>query len=174
MTAATTYISEICRLYIAVLLFASAGGKSFTFYDFERDIFQAVGIPARLSRYVALAVIVAECTAALMSAIGSSWAQLGVATAFLLSFLFTGFVLAMLAQAKSIHCNCFGHSNDAISSLDLLRNAFLMASCAFYLLGAPPTHSISAVAYLLLLAIAVLAFLFSANLNGIAYILRYE
>jgi hypothetical protein len=172
MIAATAYMSEICRLYVAVLFLLSATGKTFAFREFESTIAETVQLPARLSRFLAAGVIAAEAIAALASALGGRWAQFGVAWALLLSIVFTGFVATMLAQGKSVRCNCFGQSDDRLSPLDLVRNGFLLTACAFYLFNGPSAASISIVAYLLLLAPAAFAFLISANLKDIVAILR--
>jgi hypothetical protein len=172
MTSWITYVSEICRLYVVVLLIASAGGKSFSFFQFERTISESMNIPARLGRFIALGIVGAEYFAALTSAMGGAWAQFGMVVALLLSVLFTGFVVTMLVQDKSVRCNCFGGaSNDKLSAIDVVRNAILMASCTFYLLGAPP-HSLSAVTSSLLLPVALIGVILSANVKGISQILR--
>jgi hypothetical protein len=173
MTTGMAYVSEICRLYVVVLLSASAGGKSFAFFEFERTISEAMSLPARFSRCVAVGIVCAEYLAALTSATGGVSAEFGMATAFLLSVLFTGFVATMLVQAKTVRCNCFGGaSGDKISAIDLARNAILMAACAIYLLRAPSAHSLPVVTSLLLLPAALIGVLLTANVKGVSYVLR--
>jgi hypothetical protein len=173
MTSGMAYVAEICRLYVVVLLFASAGGKSFAFFEFERTLSEAMSVPAHLGRCIALGIVGAEYLAAMMSATGGVSAEFGMAMALLLSVLFTGFVATMLVQEKSIRCNCFGGaSNDKISAVDLVRNAILMAACAFYLLGPPSAHSLSIATSLLLLPAALIGVLLTANVKGVSYVLR--
>jgi hypothetical protein len=174
MIPVATYISETCRLYIAVLFLFSAAGKFLAFQEFERTITEGVNIPPWAGRHVALAVIAAEAFAALLALADGTWAKLGIYLALILLLAFTGFVTAMLAQGRSIRCNCFGKADDRISALDLLRNGFLMTACVYYLCNGPSARSISMVAYPMLLAMATIAFLVSANLKGIVGILRVE
>jgi hypothetical protein len=88
--------------------------------------------------------------------------------------VFTGFVVTILVQGKLIRCSCFGEVDDRLSRLDLLRNGILIVACIFYLFSTRPAYSIPVVADLLLLAMAIIAFLVSVNLKGIAGVLRLE
>ncbi|HEX4158763.1 MAG TPA: MauE/DoxX family redox-associated membrane protein [Rhizomicrobium sp.] len=174
MTTATMYISETCRLYVAILFLFSAAAKTFSFRDFEKTVTEGVGLPPWGSRYSALVVILAEALAGLLSSLTGAWARPGVSLALFLSLLFTGFVATMLVQGRSIRCNCFGQSDDRLSPLDLVRNGVLTTACSYYLFGVSPARSISTVACFLLLAMATIALLVSVNLKGIAGILRME
>src|ERR1700683_2410467 len=158
MIPATGYISETCRLYIAVLFLFSAGGKALSFREFEKTVTESMSFPPWGSRYIAGAVIVAEALGAFLSLMSGTAARLGVSLALFLSLIFAGFVTTMLVQGKSVRCNCFGQTNESLSSLDLLRNGFMIAACVFYLLSiSSGIHT--TIAYLLLLAMAVIALL---------------
>jgi len=174
MTPFVSYISEICRLYVVVLLLASAAGKSFAFDEFEWTILDATHVSQSTARAIAVGIIAAEYLAALMSAIGGAFAQWGMVTALLLSVLFTAFITTMLVQGKAVRCNCFGGATtEMISRLDLVRNGVLAAFCAIYLLlGRDPVTSPSAAVTLLLLAVALIGLIFTANVKGIARILH--
>ncbi len=170
MTA--TYLSEACRLYILVVLFAAAAGKARALGSFAKTLEVLVHLPTRWSRGAAAAIAALELLVALTLVAGGTAAHQGMAAALGLFLAFTAVLLVALIQRRKVSCNCFGASDQQISAWDLVRNLLLIAACAAWLLMAPTTATLAPGAWLLLLGSAVLAFLVSTNLHRAASLLR--
>lgn len=170
MTAA--YLSEACRLYIAVVLFAAAAGKARALGSFGETLEALLHLPARWSRSAAAAVVTVELLVALALVAGGTAAQRGMAAALGLFLAFTAVLLVALVQRRSVSCNCFGAGGPLLSAWDLVRNLLLMAACATGLLLRPSATALAPGEWLLLLGAAVMAFLVSTNLHWIARPLR--
>lgn len=169
MTAA--YLSEGCRLYILVVLLASAAGKARAIGNFAETLEALVRLPSRWSRKAAAAITASEFLVALALAADGTAAQLGMAAALALFLAFTAVLLVALVQRRTVSCNCFGASDHPISAWDLVRNLLLIAACAAWLLMGPPATALAPGTRLLLLGVAVIAFLISTNLHRIAPLL---
>lgn len=165
MSAGADYAAELCRLAVAVTLAGAVIGKARALRDFEEAIGALFGLARRRLRSAAVAVIAVEGLIAAALAGGGAWARAGMAAAAGLFLLFGAVLLLALVQGKAVRCNCFGGQAHPISALDLIRNAALIAACAFYLLAAagpllePP-------AFLGLAAIGVVLFLAAGRLFG--------
>lgn len=170
MTAA--YLSEACRLYILVVLFASAAGKARAIGRFAETLEVLVHLPARWSRSAAIVIVASELLVALALVAGGVAAHRGMAAALVLFLAFTAVLLIALVQRQTASCNCFGASDHPISAWDLVRNLLLIAACATFLLLGPSAVGLTLGTWLLLLGVAVIAFLISTNLHRIASLLR--
>lgn len=172
MMETSAYTSEMCRLYVLVVLLAAAGGKAVARRDFADTIAELFHLPERGSRVASLAVVGAEGLIALLLVAGGAWGRSAMAAAMALFAAFAAVILVALVQRRSIMCNCFGGRGHVISFYDLVRNAALIAACGFYLVHGPSGHSLDAAAWLLMLGLVFILFLVSTNLNEIAHLAR--
>ncbi|WP_375771509.1 redoxin domain-containing protein [Archangium gephyra] len=170
MTA--TYVSEACRLYILVVLFAAALGKARALGSFAGTLEALVHLPARWSRSAAAAIAALEFLVALALAAGGAAAHHGMAAALALFLAFTAVLLVALMQRQTVSCNCFGAGDHPLSAWDLVRNLLLIAACAAWFLLGPPEAALSPGAWLPLSGAAVMAFLLSTNLHRLARLVR--
>jgi thiol-disulfide isomerase/thioredoxin len=170
MTA--TSLSEACRLYILVVLFAAAVGKARALGDFAQTLEALVHLPSRWSRSVAAAIAALELLVALALVAGGTAARHGMAAALALFLAFTAVLLVALVRRQAVSCNCFGAGDHPISAWDLVRNLLLIAACVAWFLLGPPEAALPPGAWLLLSGAAVLAFLLSTNLHRLAHLVR--
>jgi len=170
MTA--VYLSEACRLYILVVLLASAAGKARAIGSFAETLETLVRIPARWSRHAAAAIAASELLVALALIAGGTAAHRGMAAALAMFLAFTAVLLVALVQRQTVSCNCFGAGDHPISAWDVARNLLLISACAAWLLMRPPAVSLGPGAWTLLAGAAVIAFLISTNLRRVAALLR--
>ncbi|MFF4400755.1 MauE/DoxX family redox-associated membrane protein [Streptomyces sp. NPDC001480] len=135
------------RLLVGIVFAASATGKlrgAASFRDFQ-DSARAMGVPARLSRLVAVAVVVAECGAVVLLALSPGGAPGFVLTLLLLAAFTVGIIRTLRSGTKT-SCACFGASTAPIGRRHVVRNAALFTLAAFGLAaglsGAPaPTQA---------------------------------
>ena len=128
-------------------------------------------VPGALGRPLAIASAGSEWLAAALTLAGGTWARIGVALALLLFTAFTAVVAEAVIRKRQAFCSCFGRARHALSTLDLLRNAFYLLACGYYLLQAPVPIA-GVLAQVALLMVAVLCFLISISLNQIRQLLR--
>jgi hypothetical protein len=84
-----------------------------------------MGVPARLSRLVAVAVVVGECAAVVLLALGPGGAPGFVLTLLLLAAFTTGIVRSLRSGTKA-SCACFGASTAPIGRRHVVRNTVLL------------------------------------------------
>lgn len=166
------YLAEAYRLYLLVVLLAAAAGKARAIGSFAETLEALVHLPARWSRSGAAALAVSESLVALALLSGGAVAHHGMVAALALFLAFTAVLLVALARRRTVSCNCFGVSDHPISVWDLARNLLLIAACAAWLLMGRPAVTLAPGGWLLLLGVAVIAFLLSMNLYRIAPLLR--
>jgi hypothetical protein len=164
MTSLAVWLAAACRLYIAVVLAAALLGKAASPSTFRETIAGLPLLPERAAGVAAFAVIGAE--AAILVAVAVA-PRAGIAAAIAMFALFWLVILAALAGRRPMVCNCFGGAGRPVSWLDLVRNGMLIGASTLYLL-APPAVGLAPAAWLLLLGIALIAFLISTNLDEIA------
>ncbi len=157
-----TYAAELVRLYVAILLLAAATGKALGRRDFEETIGALFGLAKGRLAAAALAVIGAEGLIALALFAAGGWARAGMAAAVALFALFGAVLLVALAKGRAVRCNCFGGGAHLISALDLARNGALAAAGCFYLL-APPGPALGPAMQTMLLGVAIILVLLTAN-----------
>lgn len=158
------YAGEACRLYVMVVLAAAVAGKAMAVEIFRDTLLGLPGISERNARAAARAVIGAEALilAAVIVAPGA-----GMAAALAAFTLMWAVILIALLKRRPLMCNCFGGRARPISWLDLVRNLALIGACALFLLS-PPLGTLRLAEWLLLLGVAFIAFLISANLDELA------
>ncbi|MEU6477103.1 MauE/DoxX family redox-associated membrane protein [Streptomyces sp. NPDC047017] len=120
------------RLLVGIVFAVSAAGKlrgAAAFRGFE-DSARAMGVPARLGRPVAVAVVAGECAAVVLLALGPGGAP-GFALTLLLLAAFTAGILRTLRRGTKASCSCFGASTVPIGRRHVVRNTVLLALCAF-------------------------------------------
>jgi hypothetical protein len=165
-------LSEACRLYILVVLFAAAAGKARALGRFAGSLEALVHVPARWSRSAAATLAALEFLVALALLAGGAATHLGMAVALGLFLVFTAVLLVALVQGQTVSCNCFGEGGHPLSAWDLVRNGLLLAACAAWFLIGPPEAALPLGARLLLLGAAVGACLLSMNLRKLASLVR--
>lgn len=120
------------RLLIGIVFAASATGKlrgAAAFRGFE-DSARAMGVPARVSHLVAVAVITAECGTVVLLALGPGGAPGFVLTLVLLAAFTTG-IVRVLRRGTKASCACFGASTAPIGRRHVVRNTALCALAVF-------------------------------------------
>ncbi|MER5903689.1 MauE/DoxX family redox-associated membrane protein [Streptomyces mirabilis] len=125
------------RLLVGIVFAASATGKlrgAAAFRGFEESA-RSMGVPARLSRLVAVAVVVGECAAVVLLALGPGGAPGFVLTLLLLAAFTTGIVRSLRSGTKA-SCACFGASTAPIGRRHVVRNTVLLALAVFGLAAA--------------------------------------
>jgi len=170
MTAA--YLPEACRLYIVVVLVASAVGKARAIGSFAETLEVLVHVPVRLSRATGAAISAAELLIALALVSGGTRAHHGMVAALALFLAFTAVLLVGLAQRRAVSCSCFGFRDHPLSAWDVVRNLLLITACATWLIGRRSASAVEPSAWLALLGIATIALVLSTNLHRIAALLR--
>ncbi|HEX8307970.1 MAG TPA: MauE/DoxX family redox-associated membrane protein [Allosphingosinicella sp.] len=164
MTSLAAFSGEACRLYVMVALAAAVAGKSMAIDDFRDTLLDLPGLSPRNSGAAALAVIGSEAVILGWAAVAPRTGMVAALAAFA---LMSSAILAALLTGRPLMCNCFGGRARPVSWLDLVRNLALIGACASFLL-APPLGAPGLAGWLLLLGLAFIAFLVSANLDEIA------
>lgn len=170
MTAAD--LSEACRLYLAVVFFASSVGKARAIERFAATLEALAPRCAPWRRAVAVTITSAELAVALALLSGGPVARYGTAAALALLLGFTAALLAALAARRRVSCNCFGAGEHPISGWDVVRNLLLIAAAVTQLLLEPPREDPAASVWWLALGAAGLAFVATTNLHWLARALR--
>ncbi|MEV5988885.1 MauE/DoxX family redox-associated membrane protein [Streptomyces sp. NPDC052051] len=131
------YVLLAVRLLIGVVFAASVIGKVRGVAAFRRfeEAARAMGVPTRLSRPVAVAVVAGECAAVLLLALGPGGAP-GFALTLLLLTAFTVGIVRTLRSGTKASCACFGASTAPIGHRHVVRNSVLLALAAFGLVAA--------------------------------------
>lgn len=167
MTAALAFLSELCRLYLALLFGAACLAKARDLRSFRAVLEQLFGLGGRAGAAAALATIAAEGLVALALAAGQGWRRAGVAAAAVLLGAFTAVIVSALVRRTALRCNCFGGAGHVATPWDAARNAASLAGCAVAFAFSPPDH-IPAAPHLLLLGNALILLLIAANVDSIA------
>lgn len=126
----TPVLVEICRLYVLIALLFAAWGKTAGFAAFRVSLADSFPALARVDAAVALAIVAAEWTIALLMLVGGAPARIGIVAALALLSLFTLVIGASLASGRAIVCSCFGASGHRIGIVDFVRNLVLTAAAA--------------------------------------------
>ena len=164
MTPFAVYLAAVCRLYILTVLASAVVGKATGWRTFRESMTGQFGFSERAAGMAALAVLGAE--AAILAAVALT-ARVGMAGALIMFALFWIMILVALVRRTDFACNCFGGAGRPVSRLDLVRNGTFVGACAFSLL-APSAAELHPSAWLLLLGVALIAFLVLTNLDEIA------
>jgi hypothetical protein len=164
MTPLAAYVAEACRLYILIVLAAAAAGKASAVDAFRDTVVGLSGLSERTAGAAARAVIGAEAATFFTLVVAP---RAGMAAAMAMFALFWTMILVALIRRRAVICNCFGGGAKPISWLDLVRNLAMVGACLFFLLS-PSSAGHGPSVWLLLLGVALIAFLVSTNLDEIA------
>ncbi|KAB1147669.1 hypothetical protein F7R91_11295 [Streptomyces luteolifulvus] len=117
------------QLCLTAVFLWSGLSKIRDIHEFRRHL--AVTIPGllRFSGVLAAAVPAAElCIASLILLCPLRW--IGFAAAMLLLFAFTAYLLSLIWSRSEASCGCVGASGTPTSGAHVVRNVFLLATCA--------------------------------------------
>lgn len=118
-------LSFLFAIAIALSFLAAAIGKGMVFERAQTSL-ATMGIPARLSKSVLIAILFAEVLTALVIIMPIS-RSIGAVMAILMLGSFTGVVLGNLVAGHRPACNCFGGSDDRpFGTRQFIRNALLV------------------------------------------------
>jgi uncharacterized membrane protein YphA (DoxX/SURF4 family) len=126
-----------CRGLIAVVFISAAWGKvaPSAFGQFVQSVEQTGMVPRAAARPVAVAVVLAELSAALLVLLpGTSAIGAGLAACLLVVFL--GVIVRSLKQGSAAQCRCFG-SASPLGRRHVVRNVGLLFACAGALPAVP-------------------------------------
>jgi len=172
VTGEASYVPELCRIYVLMLLAAAAVGKAAGLSAFEGALENLIGLGARSARAVALLVIGTEAGLALLLLAGGRWAAAGMAGALLLLASFTAFVAVALARGAKVGCNCFGGAARPISGYDVARNLIALGAGALYLARGTGRPGLAPGELALLGLCALILLLVTTSLGEIAELAR--
>ncbi len=131
------YLLAFCRITVLIVFALSFASKATKLRQFQRTIGNFAILPARWSKVAAFILLGAELCVVLFVTAGGPLLGPGLLLASLLLLLFSGSIVSLLARHIHTSCNCFGFTNEHVSSLELLRNAGFLA-CALAGLGILP------------------------------------
>lgn len=174
MHATVAYSTEVCRLYVFIVLVFSAGGKALSLQEFRKSLSESFHASDRTSGHLALGVVGAETSAAVLLAAGGVYTKMGLIAAMSIFLTFASIIVTASILRRKIYCNCFGGSSHPISGYDLLRNLLLLAVGGVALLNIHRDISFDATTDLLLLGVAAIAVLISMHLREVAELVRYR
>jgi len=126
------YVLLAVRLLVGIVFAVSATGKLrgvAAFRHFEESA-RSMGVPARLSRPVAVSVVAGECAAVVLLARGPGGAP-GFALILLMLVAFTTAIARALRSGTKASCACFGATTAPLGRRHLVRNGVLLALAAF-------------------------------------------
>ena len=128
-------VALACRALLCVVFVASSvsklrGGNSFP--AFVRSVRRMGVVPARLARPVAVVVVTAEVTAAVLLVIPPRLSGLaGFAISAGLLAAFTGGIVHAIRHGSREPCRCFGRSETPLGPRHVIRNSFLIVVAVF-------------------------------------------
>lgn len=167
------YLSQACRLFVAIVLLAAAGGKTLHFARFRDGLAKSFPAMGRASTAAALAIVLAEwIVGALVLSPGMAARTLGLLAALALFALFATVIAWSLIQDRAIACSCFGASTHRITPYDLLRNLLFIGASAVAWRHAQAGLTLDSAAWAMLAGFAFIAFLIATALQDIALLLR--
>ncbi|MEW6731011.1 MAG: MauE/DoxX family redox-associated membrane protein [Acidobacteriota bacterium] len=134
--SATSYLAEIFRFFVGILLFVAALGKLKTFVAFQTNLSSSFGLSAQAAKVVAAAVIVSELLFSGLVLCPLPINDVGMALSLGMFLLFTGVVAHQYVKEGIVKCGCFGEAERSVSAYDLLRNLLIMICIVYYLLYA--------------------------------------
>lgn len=156
------YFAEVVRYFIGFLLFFAALGKLKTFAQFKQNLTESFGLSAGVGAGLAPVIVGTELLLAVLVLLNHPVNYLAMAASLLMFVLFTSVVAYQFVKEGIVKCSCFGEDERRVSGFDLLRNAIVIGSIVFYLLGASanpvlglPMQLLSAALGLILTIIAI-------------------
>ncbi|MEO0973492.1 MAG: MauE/DoxX family redox-associated membrane protein, partial [Pseudomonadota bacterium] len=118
----------------------------------------------------ALIAVEAVVAAALLAPIAEvvTWGTRG---ALVLFALFGGFIAVVLQRREPVYCYCFGEATQPLGAVDLVRNLLLLGGCGLALRYGAGHTTFALSTWLAVAAGGVVAFLVSAHLTTLAFLL---
>ncbi len=163
---ALPYLTELCRLFIFVVLLLSSVGKARTFGKFRDNLSNSFKVPEAWTKAATILIIGVEGFLAVVILLNNEFTYMAMWGALLLFVGFTLLISVSVIQDRLIRCNCFGQNEEYISSLDIVRNMVLLLACGFFLYSYQ-TISMAMPIQLLLFGMAFIAYLVVTNLKNI-------
>lgn len=174
MRDASLHLAEIGRFFLIITLAAAVVGKSTAMKYFIASTEGLLRLPHTLARPVAMAIVMAEGSIVLLLAAGGTWSQIGAAASLFLFVAFSSAILMALIAGRAVRCNCFGGRGHRISSLDLVRNAVLIAAAAAILTLGPAGEAPAVAVLAVYLGLGLNLFLVTGHLREIRSALRID
>ena len=155
------YLILISRFVVAFIFLYSSVSKLRDFAAFERTIQNFQLLPKALHRPTALAFVIGEVLVVTAALLGGNWLFLAYGMAILLLALFVCALNSVLQRKIQTSCNCFGTSEQKVSTYDIWRNLniILVAALGFLTLfweNASPNIVDLAISALIALVISLL------------------
>lgn len=160
MLTALTFLSDIARYVIALLLLAASVGKLRSYGDFRGNLSTSFGVAPAAAKAAAPALVAAELLLAACLLAG------GTQLPMLLSLLLLSTLTAVLAWRYFTHsvvrCSCFGEAARPVSQYDLLRNVLAVGINGVYFASAqtaslPVATSVLAAGLAAIVCVAVIS-----------------
>ncbi|STR23320.1 Uncharacterised protein [Janthinobacterium lividum] len=160
MLTSLTFLSDIARYVIALLLLAASVGKLRSYGDFRGNLSTSFGVAPAAAKAAAPALVTAELLLAGWLLAG------GTQLPMLLSLLLLSTLTAVLAWRYFTHsvvrCSCFGEAARPVSQYDLLRNVLAVGVNGAYFASAqeaalPVATSILAAGLAAIVCVAVIS-----------------
>jgi hypothetical protein len=182
MTAETQTLVEIGRGLVLIAMVAAAAAKSLDVRSFAEDLGRSFAwLQDASARVFAFAILVAEWLIAILIALGSDMARIGLLAALALLSAFTVVVAWSVVFDRGLVCSCFGASSShRMNGYDLARNMVLVAAAAYAWLQPPARDVVQTIAgqpapvSIALTAAAAIVFLLITSLQDIALLLRID
>lgn len=165
------FLAEISRLFIFCILASATIGKSRSLRTFKQNLTESFWVPAAWSSPAAIFIVFLEAVLAVAMLMKNHVSYYATQGALLLFSVFTVVLSVSVIQERRIRCNCFGHTEEFVSHLDIIRNLVIISACIFYLSHYQPT-AVAMPIQPLLFGMAFICYLISTNLNNIAIIAR--
>lgn len=137
-----TLILTFCRVAIALGFTMSALGKAFDVRAFEGSVSDFQLLPSAWTRPVAWAFLGAEFVIVAFMAVGGAALLVGFVLAVFLLLTFSFALILALRRNARISCNCFGRTEQRISSYDVVRNMLLVACAVAGMCALTGAHTI--------------------------------
>ncbi|CAM4449780.1 hypothetical protein FHS16_004132 [Paenibacillus endophyticus] len=127
-------ILALITVLLSFVFLISFCAKAFAFFSFIDSITQFGIVPKRYVRAVAWCVLIAEAVLA-VGLLFSSSPRYFFMMAGLMLFALTGALGHAYVNKNSVHCSCFGESNEKTHlPFAILRNMILITLCLYVLL----------------------------------------
>lgn len=120
------YFSIFCRVTFIVLFAWSTWSKVRNFAAFKEAIMRFAILPQRLVLPASCLALVSELSVVTLLIAGHVWAQAGFVLATALLLVFSVAMISVLRRGINTSCNCFGHSDRNLSSVEVWRNLGLL------------------------------------------------
>lgn len=125
-TLVLLYTVAFCRIVIGLVFVISFVGKVLNIPEFKQTIAKFGILPERLNSVGTFAILGCELGVVLLVSIGGVYLGFGFALAACLLLVFCIALVSVLARRIQTPCNCFGATEQPVSSSDVWRNVVFM------------------------------------------------